>query len=455
MKLSPNTLMGAAPVEIFPGLHVFHLQSPQDMLTGAIGKVVQESSLNVLSLPHAGFGYAVDEDSFIEEAISAYGLSRLAGINQLAFLEDPDVAPEASPFHSRFNHTRFAHSLDVMTLAALVVYNNPEFFADRPDYAKTVVVAALTHDVLTPAGGDTTKSIDWHAFDEDHWYPEVLKWPAVHTFLRDEGINPELLTETVAGNGILGSVLDIVDKLAYTSRDLLGFVGNTAHQQWSWGDNSPNRRALTSLSRQPFVTGLWSDISVCENGVVVTDTDRLEVFLRTRALLFQRLYTHPLARWHESLVAHTILSYLYDTRRLTREQLLQMTDSDLRAKINRLWETDAPQQLGFYHPGYQTFPTWAAAQAFEQSLLEQGVLFVQSEDVSSFFKPGTHFLISHNGKQQPLAVMYPKRADDIARLGKPLEPIRVYYLTKRAPELQASQEFAAWRLEKFAASIAV
>ena len=159
MLVTIRSLLDGRPVEVFPGLFIY-TPPTREHFSGQslIGDVLDESILNSPSLTHAGFGYSVAEDSFIDRAINAFGLWRLNHVHQLGFLQDPDTTPEDRPFQPRFMHTRFLHSLDVAALAATIVYNNQAFFTERPSYAKTMVLAALTHDVLTPAGGDTTKS---------------------------------------------------------------------------------------------------------------------------------------------------------------------------------------------------------------------------------------------------------------------------------------------------------
>lgn len=452
MLVTIRSLLDGRPVEVFPGLFIY-TPPTREHFSGQslIGDVLDESILNSPSLTHAGFGYSVAEDSFIDRAINAFGLWRLNHVHQLGFLQDPDTTPEDRPFQPRFMHTRFLHSLDVAALAATIVYNNQAFFTERPSYAKTMVLAALTHDVLTPAGGDTTKSIDFAAFDEDIGYPEVLGYPAVARFLRVEDIDGQLLAATIRNEGPLGSVLDLVDKLGYISRDTINFEGNRDTRIIPWDWRSPRRQIVSESTRTENLTGLWQSVKVDEDGVVITDSDHLYRFLYARALMFQHLYTAPEARYQESLIARTILSFLYDTGRLTRDWLLTRTDIELRREVGQLISERFFGYLVNYRATYRVFDTVDRACMFEGACLAKKRYFVQTEDVGRFFKPATHFRIETSAGVVPFIESAPQLAAKVLTAGRSTQPIRVYYLEGDQPKLNPTwkEEFELWRMEQF------
>jgi hypothetical protein len=316
---------------------------------------------------------------------------------------------------------------------------------------KTMVLAALTHDVLNPAGGDTTKSIDFAAFDEDIGYPEVLGYPDVGRFLRDEGIDSTLLAATIRNEGPLGSVLDLVDKLGYISRDTINFEGSRDTYVVPWDWQSPWRELVSRLTRTEKLTGLWQSVKVDEAGVVITDPHHLYRYLYARALMFRHLYTAAEARHQESLIARTILSFLYDTGRLSRAWLLTHTDYELRSEVGRLLSEGFFEYLANYRATYRVFDTVERARAFEGECLAKKHYFVQTEDVGSFFKPATHFWIETAVGIMPFAESAPQLAAKVQVAGKPTQPIRVYYIEGDQPPLHAQwkEEFALWRMEKF------
>lgn len=450
MRVTLDSLRNG-PVAIQPDLFVYtppRLDHYDD--ENPVTSIIDEATFNSPSVPHAGFGYSILEGGFIERAIQAYRLHRLAYVRQLGFLEDPDTPPQHEPLQHRFMHTRFLHSLDVAVLAALIVYNNQTFFEANPGFDKVTILAALTHDVLTPAGGDTTKSIDYIAFDEDRWYSEVLKRNEVAAFLEEERIDIELLPATVRGDGVCGSVLDFADKLAYTIRDTINFEGSRDTYVVPWDWHSPSRAELSPWTSNGIWAALWQNVLIDEGGVIITSPHDLYSFLKTRALMFRNLYTHPRARHHESLVARTLLSFLYDTGQLSRDWLLDETDEGLRHHLSSLLPDTLLNQLGQYYATYQTFTSMKEAKAFETTLVRTGNIFVQAEDVSGFFKPGTHFRIQTKTGVQPFSESALELSRDIAFTGKAMDPVRVYYIEGEQPCVTEDlrQRLRGWRLGK-------
>jgi hypothetical protein len=161
--------------------------------------------------PFAGFGYVVRDSEFLSDLAEVFNLYRLWHILQLAFLHDPVGKEDGGSLKGvsyQFPHTRYLHTIDVLAHYALILHR----LGIR---SRTGIVAALTHDILTPAGGDTIKQIDPDLFDEDANYPLLLKdagWP----MFRDKyGIDENMLVETILNRGVLGQILDIADKSAF------------------------------------------------------------------------------------------------------------------------------------------------------------------------------------------------------------------------------------------------
>jgi hypothetical protein len=180
-----------------------------------------EDPMIVPSFPYTGLGgYVVDVDSetLIGGAFAAFNLSRLSDIRQLAWLTIPvldEDRKEADYYPMRHEHTRLVHVLDVAALVTALIAKLELSSCE----ANTLVLAAITHDARTPAGGDTTKLIDRKFFDEDLHYAELLDGEGVPELLERFNVPRQLLVETVHGKGVLGRLLDVADKTAYLSRD--------------------------------------------------------------------------------------------------------------------------------------------------------------------------------------------------------------------------------------------
>lgn len=285
-----------------------------------------------------GFTSAVHDDGLIHTVSIALNVFRLSSIRQLGFLHDP-VMNEAAVdcgIGMRFEHTRYLHSLMVMAVASLI--GTRVGLPERD--LRHLRVAAFTHDVLTPAGGDSVKPIDFEAFDEDLHYPEVFRDNPEWNAVRDQyGLDEALLIRTVAGEGLLGRLLDIADKAAYTAHDVEAYL---------MGDHDPRsfRNLVAPESvlavydwKQKLGPGscqLWDRIEVVDGEPVITDIDRLIGFLTLRALMFRHLYYNPLARYREHMIALLVLEPLYHEGTLTRERLITMTDGELDLFLNRV-----------------------------------------------------------------------------------------------------------------------
>lgn len=450
--LTIRSLRETGPVAIAPDLYIYTTPSLQELVHDrVISSLLSEGTLNVPCIPHTGIGYTILGDGFIEQAIQAYVLHRLAHIPQLASLEDPDTTPSGRALATRFSHTRFVHSLDVMTLACVIAYNNQKWFSDHPGWYQVLMLAALTHDVLTPAGGDTIKAIDFAALDEDTWYAEVLEQEAVRNFCTQHNVDTDLLIATVNGKGVLGSILDLADKLAYTARDLFNFLGSGIGDSIpAWKDTAPRRYEIAiTTSKLELVCAIWENVAITDGGAVVLSSAKLFEFLKVRALMFRNLYTHPDARHNEVLILYTLLSFLYQRGLVTRQQLLENTNSFLEELLRQHFGIYQHLLYRSYETTYRSFETLEAARAFEQQLVKDRMFFVRVEDAHGFFKPGTHIKTTRNGMIGSFAELWPRAATVIQNYGQLVEPIRVYFLQGDQPRFDELQPaFVAWRMQQ-------
>ena len=443
-----ETLSDGRPHYVSEDIFVFRRPTMDDLAeNNELFSEISEAIQINLNLPHTGFGYALNE-GFSMDAIRKFNVLRLNEIPQLARLSDPDIVPDKVAVSAPFTHSRYAHTLDVLACASVILNNNREHLTENE--VRTGQLATISHDALTPAGGDTTKMIDREAFDEDLNYPSLFEKPEIRAFCATWNIEPQKLQSVIQNEGVLGEMLDFADKLAYTSRDTEGFVGDDSESPWTprWDLLQARPHVETFLIEHPKALNVWESIVVRDGHLVCTNPERLETFLKLRALMFRHLYTNPRARYNESLIVSLQLQYLYETKKLAKEDLLRMDDNDLRRILDEecggAWYDDLS---GTREPTYEVFDTLEEARERAKSLLEEGHTYVRTEDASNFFKSGTHFRVTTPDRPQPFEDVYPDKANEIRQMGATIDPIRVYYL-KNPPETKP--EFAGWVRSAFA-----
>ncbi|MDQ5955362.1 MAG: HDc protein, partial [Patescibacteria group bacterium] len=273
--------------------------------------------------PYTGISYLVMQDGLCEQAAETFNLYRLDGIHQLGFLQAPNF-DQLMVTQKLSQGNRWIHSLDVMTIATLMGHNNRLSQSEL----NTLRLAGLTHDMCTPAGGDSVKLIDLRNLDEDANYPAQLDategWPRI---AKEFAVDRELLVSTIANQGLLGELLDIADKIAYTARDLHYCLH---HLQSGKRQGYEGPAMLFSLVEQhPLVCSLWDSVVVRDGKPVFMDPERLFVFLKVRTLMFRELYYSSTTRFGEYLIAELLAKLLYKRGVLTKEKLLSMRDEEL------------------------------------------------------------------------------------------------------------------------------
>ncbi|MDF1497445.1 MAG: hypothetical protein P1P90_05300 [Patescibacteria group bacterium] len=412
-----------------------------DLLPKAFSRVLsienayQDIDLNHFAiLPQSSFArlpYMVLDDGLVAETVHAFKLFRLAGIAQLGFLHDAivDEFGQTSTLGWTYSHTRYHHVLNTMAIMTLMMRNNG---IDGIEFA-TGRVAALTHDVLTPARGDTTKLLDYEAFDEDKHYPEVFERYELDAFIKNNGIDPDLLVRTVQGKGALGSLLNYADKLAYITTDLERYTKNP---RTALLEPDP---IVILAEKNPFLCTIWDDVRVANHEVYFTDQQRLTAFLYTRAVMFQQFYWHPRTRFLEFVVGAVLLKYLYKTGKINREMLLGIDDSVLDAIMAEelglpgfSWTSNV-----FGEPCVELFDSHADAKARETELMRQGVIFTIIENLPRSFRVGTHIKVKSADGIVPLTVANPGASKFLQSKSKLPYPYRLYYIT----ELRAGDKF--------------
>ncbi|HEY4526215.1 MAG TPA: hypothetical protein VJL32_03950 [Candidatus Paceibacterota bacterium] len=376
----------------------------------------------VPELPRTGIGYLIQEGGLTEDVIRTFGLARLQRIRQLGFLHDPVVHNEEfGNVNLTFPHTRYCHVLDVRAILRLMAEN----LALSDEEKVHLEVAGLTHDALTPAGGDTVKLVDRQAFDEDANYPELFQrfdWSALQTRYR---LDASFLATIVQGLGKLGQLLNLADKISYVARDTDQYLGR--FPWWAFRAPTGYERAK-ALTQDPLICGWWDSLQVHGETVAVTDPERFGRFLELRALLFRDLYANPASRFLEHTISSVVVRYFYERGELTRDILLRITDDELERRLSRSVRRMSDVSVFWNnHPEVELFPTRAEALARETEIRAGDTNRVALlEEWQTATKTGCEILVEHRGRVASFEELFPKEAARITAIHHTDRPFRLY-----------------------------
>ncbi len=374
---------------------------------------ISEPLVEEPELPYAGFGYIVEEGGLVEDTVRGFNLWRLNHVAQLGLLQVPTIGPKGESIAGRiYTHNRYTHSLDVYALINLMAIR-----CDLSDHERThLIVAALTHDALTPAGGDSIKRINSTLFDEDAHYSSMFKrefWPELRNKYQ---LDETLLSSIIMGQGKLGRFLDLADKLAYTARDVNAFISSLPRQT---PDGMSTEQALIrdTVAQDPLICGLWDSIKVVNDQVVVTDLDRLARFLKLRALMFKALYYNPSARVHEDVTVGLIAGYLFEKGDLTKSRLLVTVDSELHERLEKFLGVPSLFLTGYaLQPTVKTFSNTDLALEEERQLVRKRGLMTHLMTSKPLTTSGTRsFKVLHKGE---VTTFGEARSEDMAEIEK-------------------------------------
>jgi HD superfamily phosphohydrolase len=392
---------------------------------------------HVPTFPYSSFGYSIPHDGPLYDVISGFKLTRLANIAQLGFLTPPtDHERENLAFQRRFGHSRYNHSLDVAALTALMLHN-----VDLPEQDKRDGVAgALLHDLLMPAGGDTTKLLDKKAFDEDANFTELMKQPEIQTLCRTHGLLPQSLDDVVQEKTLAGQVKNIADKLAYVCRDAQTFLNSMVVVSRS---ESCRFRDLvrTVVTCQPFVGDLWEDVRLIDGNIVFTNPARLSAFLMLRAIMFRDLYLNPYSRGYEFLIYLLAMKPLYEQGILNQENLLSMSDPQLHATIRSHLGISQEDIMGrFLKLSRHAQPATKEDASTLVEQMKQQTPFVLSENFHGAIKPCTEWLTMWKNKVVPLHEALPQQASTIQEICELAGRIMVHWIQDPPQDLVKAYE---------------
>jgi hypothetical protein len=299
---------------------------------------------------------------------------RLAGVRQLSMLqcpfEDENDQPVSNSGSIHFTHTRWAHTIDVYVLARLFAYNLRLSRPVRTD----LFIAALTHDVATPAGGDAIKALHPTALDEEaHWY-RFVGARATELFTARKTTEARVWA-TVKNIGLAGQVLNLADRIGYCSRDAAAFAAIDR-------DNCSQVRSL--LTEQPQILHIWEDVRRVGELIYFTSARRFGQFALLRANLFAELYLHPQARSREQMLFQVLVGKMLARKSLTPTLLRALTDDDLIRQIETALDHQGLfEGLSEIRSHTEHFQSREAAEDRERALRAAGAVITRVADYTA------------------------------------------------------------------------
>src|SRR6185369_16395731 len=260
-------------------------------------------------------------DPIYEELVRDFSLEKQQKKRQLTWIE----ALIRPPTFENPLDTRWDHTLQVTALTeAILRQNKGEKGAEWDKKIKTGVVAAWVHDIATPAFGDVSMKVEPDKLDEEANWEKVIGEEG-YAFFDRHGLDPAEITTTIVNGGILGEVLDIADRIAYTTSDIYRFQHGVGQ------DVRVGRGAalLDYAAEHPDVGDIYKDVRVQGDQVYFENPERLAAFLKMRALLRRDFVEHPETQGRDIAIGNLIRRYLEQPGGLTLDRLREMGDIDL------------------------------------------------------------------------------------------------------------------------------
>lgn len=390
-------------------------------------------------IPHGAFGYLIPKNSEMHSIIDDFNLSRLDGIRQLDYKTPPFTNGYEGPLKKPFQHTRFQHSLDVATIMSLLL---TRIDLDE-DEKRHGVIGALLHDLLTPAGGDSTKLLDHIVFDEDENFEAHLQNKRISRICAKHGIDPKRLNRIILERCIVGQLKDIADKIAYIARDSM----NLLHAHSNGGHpivQQTSTLVKTIYTCQPRLADLWEDVRIEDGSLSFTDPDRLSAFLLLRAIMFRDLYQHPSTRGVEFILHVTLSRRLFEIGILPSKTILQSTDKELTTILESTFQVSLDQLCDELRssPQHQVFSTRQDADSFIAEL-QKKTPFIVFEPFGRAIKSGTHWKIQDGDKRLPLHMVSAQQAREIDSVAREASRIMVHWIEDIPMELKQAFELIA------------
>ena len=384
--------------------------------------------------------FAIEDAEKYNNLDSVFRLYRLNSIKQFGYKGDPLTISKESRTKRHEHHTRYRHVYSVLALANLLGTN-----AGIPAKDLEILqIAAVTHDYRTPAGGDTTKIfVDPEFFDEDAHYNEIFETEGWKEFAKKYKITPEQqekLYRTILGEGILGKLLDLADKITYVASDAHMYLSLPSFTPYFEPDmytrssaiQDPGYRAIKeAIDEDPAVADIWGSIEIIDSNPVITNGAKLVRFLKLRALMFRELYMSHYSRFFLETFMGMVTKHMCDKGIITKEILLTENDRGLDRQIEEFIGFDmymlstSPQRSTIHH-----FETIEQAKTFAKGFNQDSDKIAIVDDYKFLPDPATKkFLVQNDGQIVPFNVAFPNEAKEIEKVIQSIAQINVYEIS--------------------------
>lgn len=262
-------------------------------------------------------------------------------------------------------------------------------------------------------------------------YPELSEY-IEKTF----DISLEEIHEFIKNEGIIGKILDVADRFAYTARDVYNVVGMA---QNSDKDDTHVNTLAHIIKKNPTLFDAIMEITIENNQLIFEHPETLQDILLLRANMHNLIYLNSYLRAREEHFG-LILQYLVQEGFLSLEQLQKGLYRDLEF-INEdyifryIWKNNIidhdPMITHDYFDITQCTTKEEAIKAIEALKKTNGHMPVHHLKTPPF-KPGTHYLVRHHGEVKPLAeVMDPDKLKELQALSQATSKHLVLYPKKQ------------------------
>src|SRR3972149_11484249 len=360
-------------------------------------------------------------------------LSRLNYIGQLGLLfhSTKDQIYEFSK-GTDFSHTRLSHSLTTAKVG-----EGMAICLGLPEQEKNqLVVAALMHDIAMPPFGDATIELDAEALSEEVAISRLLRRYDLKALERF-GVQKRQILATIRGQGILGKLLDLADKISYTACDVDHYIGDPYTIDISNVLDVLTEPIAALVRADPNWADLYKDIRLTSTGKpYFNNIQRLSIFLELRAKMHDALYLNPRCRGLD-LLYRLLLAPLYSrhpqpTKPLNSRNLLYLTDDELARIVSQAWGLSHD----IHHishtldvaPNYAQVDDETEIDHMDEQLRNRGEFVLAAEEIRSF-NTGTDIpvLNQQTGKAQPYFQVQPEHASYLEQIAQGCHKFVVYY----------------------------
>ena len=380
--------------------------------------VVREDAYEITQMrAYTNFGYIILEGGTTEDTIRAFGLHRLKDVRQLGSLMDPfhRLGDSTQPA-LMFEQSRESHSFDVVVMLRKIEMNNPNVPLNR----NLLTIGGMSHDGMTPAGGDTTKLINLKLFNEETNYPRLFEKPGWQALKRRYQVTEEELSSMVLGKGLNGKLLDIADKISYISADVWNFVGlkNPYSDNEVYYDNKYYSEISNLIKLYPNFSEVVDSVKITGQDAVFDDGLLWGVNLKIRALMFAGVYYNLASRFPEYMLSKRVTTFLLNSGKIKTEELFSWRDFNLDEKIHEFLGAKF-YPMCFEKSVYKKFRTQKDMKREIELLKENPYVVAIPDDFQYATKNGVEkYLVKKNGKVSIFKEAFPEMAAEIEEIMK-------------------------------------